>query len=78
MEDNQKHIIHHEGQSAQHRILIRKRCGILPLGPTVATITHDGFLNLEVGYFARESYRYYLQNASIAKKAIFSSCTGAI
>lgn len=71
MEDNQKHIIHHEGQSAQHRVLIRKRCGILPLGPTVATITHDGFLNLEVGYFARESYRYYLQNASIAKKSNF-------
>ena len=71
MEDNQKHIIHHEGQIAQNLIIIRKRCGILPLGPTVATITHDGFLNLEVGYFARESYRYYLQNASIAKKSDF-------
>ena len=67
--NNSEHITHHEGRQARNTILSRKRSGIIPIGSTVMTITDDGFLDLEVGYVARESYRYFLKNATLSKRS---------
>ena len=67
--NNSEHITHHEGRQARNTILSRKRSGIIPIGSTVMTLTDDGFLDLEVGYVAREAYRYFLKNATLSKRS---------